>query len=140
MNNSMNQSKYDLTEMPLSDVRLRQWEKQYPGCSTQFEEVFGTKNPSIKQVSEWKNTWNESTKYYMPIEGHQSYVAVVSPGLKEEIHQTCYRIGIHPYFWDYWIKRNTYQVNDFNTFTEVEPRASFYFEEHLIMFKLAWQS
>lgn len=137
----MIQTERELKAKPLSDVRLRQWEKLYPGCSDQFEEIFGTRNPSVSQVSSWKDTWNTTTKYFMVIDGKQPSDIVVRPGIKEKIYQTCHEIGIHPYFWDYWIKRIACPDDPTWYITiDAEPRASFYFEEHLIMFKLAWRS
>ena len=132
---------YALKNSPLSDVRRRQWEKLYPGCTHEFGEIFDTEMPTPEAVASWKMGWVEKTPNYMVMEDAQPSDLVVTPGIKEEIHQTCHRLGIHPYFWDYWVHREARWYPDTNrTEHNVEPRVSFYTAEQLVMFKLAWRN
>jgi len=125
----------------LSDVRLRQWEKLYPGCTERFGEIFNTQLPTTADVARWKMSWYETTTNYMVLEDAQPSELVVNPGIKEEIYQTCHRLGIHPYFWEYWTHRETLWLPDLDRVeTAIEPRVSFFEEQDLVMFKLAWRN
>jgi len=129
-----------LKNVPANDIRLRYWERLYPGCSEQFGEVFGTQCPKPSDVAEWKNTWRESTPYFVKIAMKpQAYVD--NSQIKLDINEVCQSLGIHPYFWDYY--KEVWSEADetgSNFFTYVSPRVSFYFEEHAVMFKLGWDN
>lgn len=126
-----------LDHSPLNDVRIRTWERMFPGCSEDIGEIFDTLLPTPKQVSTWKMTWFESTPYKLSIDVDVD--DMVKSRVKSRIYEKTKELGIHPYFWEYYQEQkgdlNDVEAPDLIVLT---PTVAFYKEEHLVMFKLAW--
>ena len=73
------------------EARIRIWEQQYPDSLEKIQNAFGTLNPSIKQIVDWKRSWRENDTY---INTMSSKAAV-----KNKMND----IQIHPLFWDFII-------------------------------------
>jgi len=112
----------------LANVRILMWEKLYPGYMSDFEEVFGDRYPAVKKVSRWKNNWYDRTPYKMRVDPVANRARHSTRVL---IQATTERIGVHPYFWDFWVEPAELSRTGY-------PTVSFFKEEHLVMFKLAW--
>jgi len=118
------------------------WERHFPGCTSEFMDIFGTELPTLQDVAKWKATWVESTDNCTTITGNASNL-LASPGIREHIHQTCFSLGIHPYYWEYWKERTYQNYDDYDYSCNegeiiITPKCSFYYDSHLIMFKMAW--
>lgn len=122
---------------PINDVRLRTWERRFPGCGDDFGEIFGTMMPTPKEVAAWKESWFATTPYQMPVEV-ESFDDLLSNRVKVRINDVANRCGIHPYFWEYWKRQEKDWENGSEHTIILNPTVSFYKEEHLVMFKLAW--
>lgn len=124
---------------PLNDVRLRIWERNFPGIGDHLGEIFNTQMPTPLEVAKWKLTWYETTPYQMKILDRELTALLMTPGVREEIYQLGVKLGIHPYFWEYWQHRRE-ELGDPGDIPQViiTPMLSFYYEEHHVMFKLAW--
>lgn len=103
-------------------LRNRVWNIRYPNCMDDITEIFDGQVPSVKEVAKWKCTWNQTTSNMIEI-GHST----IQLGRHGQFGNTCEQCGIHPYLWDTV------------TTDHLTKMVSFYYEEHLIMFKLAWQ-
>ena len=106
-----------------NNIRDRIWSKHYPNCMDDVTDIFDGRLPSVKEVAAWKSTWNDTTRNYITIERK---VGRLQPQ-HVNIAKTCFDCDIHPYLWDTF------------TISHSEKAVSFYYEEHFIMFKLAWQ-
>ncbi|SRR6056297_924350 len=135
---------YIVKNSPLNDVRLQAWEKLYPGCGDEFGEIFGTQMPTPKEVATWKMGWIETTPYQFVVTDRGVNEMLMTPGVKEDIFQLASSLGIHPYFWEFWKHRETRKETqglfDHEEFDVVVlyPTVSFFYEEHHVMFKMAW--
>jgi hypothetical protein len=131
----------------LKNIRLRTWEKFYPGCSEDFQEIFGTDSPSISAIGEWKTSWYQTTPYRFNISNRPVQDITVEGKLRQEVEATAKYVGIHPYFWDFWVDREEITTSDVASGDNinagyillVRPTVSFFKEEHHVMFKLAWR-
>jgi len=132
---------------PLRTVRSRLWEAKFPGCTDDFLEVFGSREPTVKQVSLWKQSWFEDTPNTFLIGNLRAAdIFNANANVKERIHTLADQCGIHPYFYEFWTRMRNVVGQDINPYdpgvdahiTQVDPLISFYKEEHLVMFKLAW--
>jgi hypothetical protein len=144
------------------NIRMWAWEKKYPGCTQEITEIFGG-IPSMQQISKWKKGWVDSlnNEFYIGVFSGFAYNRTHAQRLGvKKTHKNIKKIaldcGIHPYFWDTClrtefdevkakelhmamgsIKKSVHvkQPHIYKTKTMV----SFFYREHLVMFKLAWQ-
>ena len=115
------------------------WERNFPGIGDQLGEIFNTQMPTPKQIAEWKMTWYETTPYQMKIVDRPINELISPSGTKEEVYQLTKSLGIHPYFWEFWNDRREEEGDPWDIPQVVlTPTISFYYEEHHVMFKLAW--
>jgi hypothetical protein len=127
-----------MTTETLSNIRALAWERKFPGCTDEFRKLFGVELPSPHAVAIWKNSWNERSPHVLELDRKRiqgNYTA----DLRAEIYAVTERLGIHPYFWEF-VKRHD-EVESTLPFvpkTVVTPTVTFYYEEHLVMFKLGW--
>ena len=116
-----------------AQVRIKLWEKKFPGCTAEFVEIFGCDLPTHPQLAKWKLTWGGAPANTMDI-NYKCNPRVRSftrnADLKAAVDATAGDMGIHPYYYDF-IRLRTDNL-------EVQPAVSFYKQEHFIMFKLAW--
>ena len=119
----------------MTDIRLKMYERQFPGSVADIGKIFGTELPSPKEVSEWKCNWVEKTENRFIINKNDNFY---DDGNIDRVkcHKVCKHIGVHPYFWEHWRAHNNSQEYDH---LKIASQISFFFEEHLIMFKLAWE-
>jgi len=73
------------------EARIRIWEQQYPDSLEKIQNAFGTLNPSIKQIVDWKRSWRELDLY------------TDTWSSKTVIKKKMNNIQVHPFFWDYRI-------------------------------------
>ena len=78
----------------MTKLSNKYWEMKNPGFIEDVVNIFGSDNPSSKEVAAWKESWRETTSYRMNIEGFDSILYIASPGIRELIHQVCCDIGI----------------------------------------------
>jgi len=127
----------------LRNKTLLTWERFYPGCTEDIVEIFGTARPNIGRVAKWKNKWYQTTPYQFALSGvDYEWGHKPNDKIKEEIEVTARRVGIHQYFWDFYVARCVDRVDHGTSITHtttMTPTVSFYKEEHLVMFKLAWR-
>lgn len=130
-----------MTATAYENIRAQMWERKFPGCIQDFQRTFGSALPSPKVVAEWKNTWNETSPYVYEL-SFNALSATTETAAKSNIYAVTERLGIHPYFWEYSKRRQPFlhqnkQMVSTNT-VFVTPIVTFFYEEHLVMFKLAW--
>jgi len=113
----------------------------FPGCGKEFDEIFGTQLPEVRQVARWKNKWMETTPYQFVI-NNKIDTTLSNYSLKKRINDVCNKAGIHPYFWEFRERHKTQKHTD-GVFDDLgyevitlQPLVSFYKGEHLVMFKL----
>jgi hypothetical protein len=97
--------------------RSRAWQTQHADTMDDIAVIFGQSYPTLREVSIWKTSWYDSTTNTFKLEHNFSRV---------KIRNVCNQCGIHSYFWDAF------------TDTNGNKQVSFYYEEHLVMFKLTW--
>jgi hypothetical protein len=125
---------------PLTDIRLKIYERQYPGSVDDIGKIFNTHLPTPKEVGEWKTSWVTTTPSKLVISNDLSFY--YSPDIyKAKCHVVAKQLGIHPYFWEYWhAKEGRRNISGDDDMIGVNGNISFFFDEHLIMFKLAWDA
>jgi hypothetical protein len=116
-----------------AQVRIKLWEKKFPGCTAEFVEIFGCYLPTPTQLAKWKLTWGGAPANTMSInyKGNRDATLHRYADMKTTVAATAEDMGIHPYYYDFINLRH--EVS-----TGVEPAISFYKKEHLVLFKLAW--
>lgn len=126
---------------PLNDIRLEYWERKFPGFTDDVGKIFGTHFPTPYEVGKWKDSWTETSPYYVTVKTDITAYRNYSQK-KLSVNKICSELGIHPYFWSYyrksWRETITDQDGKPRTVTFLSPRVSFYFEEHAVMFKLGY--
>lgn len=107
-------------------VRIKLWEKIYPGCYQDIEKVFGKSIPDSNQVAKWKQEWYDTTPIYINI----------NDAMKG--YNTAREAGIHPFFYEIWVcNENQSNIHDnASMLYNKQRRISFFSEEHLFLFKL----
>lgn len=111
-------------------------------------EYFGTLDVSMKFLSEWKMSWIEDTPHQIHLMDLTATQVFDGDGtVKASVVRCADFCGIHPYFYEYWVQKDNVVTSDIaegdninaGYIVKVYPTVSFLKEEHLIMFKLAWQ-
>lgn len=130
---------HPLKNSPLNDRRLLMWEKKFPGIGDQLGEIFDTQMPTPKEIAQWQLTWYETTPYRMEILDRPVSELLSPRGTADEIARLVNQLGIHYYFWVFWQDRteDEGQPGDIPQVV-ITPTMSFYYEEHHVMFKMAW--
>lgn len=128
----------------LTEIRLRQWDKVFPGSIEDVKEIFGTDSPSYKIVAAWRNSWYQTTPYQFAVTANDVNDHTMPETLRYEVSQTAKQAGIHPYFWDFYVDKKHIDLDkDLNGKSGymrlAVPTVSFFKEEHHVMFKLTWR-
>lgn len=136
-------------------------EKNFPGYREDMREIFGNDHVDILKISKWKTSWYQKTPNQFIISSQRPGASICAsparyPVMRREIDLVARQCGIHPYFWDYWMAKEQAGLHDTSYGIingglkpgEIEPwrseyakrgrSVSFYKEEHLVLFKLAW--
>jgi len=129
-------------------------EKNFPGYREDMREIFGNDHVDILKISKWKTSWYQKTPNQFIISSQRPGASICAstgryPVMRREIGLVARQCGIHPYFWDYWMAKEPHNTSyDGMKAGEIEPwrsdpavrgrSVSFYKEEHLVLFKLAW--
>jgi|TARA_R110000851_G_scaffold294323_1_gene449003 hypothetical protein len=120
--------------MSFAQARINLWEKKFPGCTSEFKEIFGCDLPTPTQLAKWKLTWGGAEATTMTINHTDQRVSSLPRryvDIKTTIAATAEDMGIHPYYYDFINLRDAAAFG-------VKPAISFYKKEHLVLFKLAW--
>lgn len=144
MNHSNNQQPHN------TNIRVRSWEKLYPGCTEDFIGIFDSPAPTPKQVAKWKTDWILETPFRfllheLPIEDGVSIEpeTLYAKRAKALVEKTAKAAGIHPYFYEFWVEEIEVYDKDVGlmglNYTLLNPFVAFFKGEHLVMFKLSWQ-
>lgn len=135
------------------NIRMWAWEKKYPSCTEQIVEVFD-KIPSVKEVAKWKEGWVDVANNEFCIGSSIGLHYNTKLLTYDDIKKITLNLGIHPYFWDTRLRTELHDEGGidiegyditgkkvkFGSYYETKTMVSFFYEEHLIMFKLAWQA
>jgi hypothetical protein len=106
-----------------ANIRTTIWERNFPGCSAEFKEIFDGDIPTLREIAVWKQEWAAATPHKLILPSGDGTIARVMTKIK----QTANTCGIHPYYYSIWsIYKGSIEL-------------LFYSGEHMIMFKLAWQ-
>lgn len=120
---------------PMTNFRADKWEQAYPGSRAAFKEIFGVETPSLDMTTRWALKWQpESENRVILLEYNKGRL-----GLKEKVADLCQHLKIHPLLWDYQTRFEKVVREDNNVVERTFPQAVFYYDEHMIMFKLAWE-
>ena len=110
------------SEENMTELRQAIWEKKYPGCTEDFNELIGTPRPSYKKVCSWKRDWKKISEFKTKIEHVDDFRKTT-----ENIASTIEKINIHPYFWFL-----EHEGVSHNHYYEVNIVVSFVKEEYLL--------
>lgn len=108
----------------LVNIRTKVWERKFPGCSAEFQEIFGKVLPTVAEVAEWKQHWCDTAAHCLILEVNGGGINPTFNNVERSL-DAC---GIHPYYYSLCYSLDTGL-----------HRGLFYSGEHLVMFKLAWQ-
>ena len=119
----------DFEYVPMSDIRIKVWSRQYPTWYDRTGEIFQTHFPEPKEVAKWKQSWVRSDNQ-------------VDTDLdRHDVFQQCKALRIHPYFWQYVTFDETFTYEDQATKQIVRAsrqviKVVFFYDEDFVMYKL----
>jgi hypothetical protein len=105
------------------NIRSKLWDRQFPGILDDFQEIFGTVNPKMNTVRDWKSTWIDASESVFYVNNAND--SLTEQSFRNKIQDTAAGCGVHHYF---------FQLVPFL----YDRTVVFYREQDLVMFKLAW--
>lgn len=100
-----------------------------------YIELFGQRYPTSTEIAVWKNSWNETSNYFLTVSNTSAN------GINQTLSQiraVTRQVGINNLCWDLIKVTHTVSRGHWSS-TKLETRIVFYYEADMILFKLAWQ-
>jgi hypothetical protein len=114
-----------VSEQEAIALRCKLWDPKYSHWRSRCETHFGTLVPKPATVAAWKDSWSKSSSNRIAI----SEVQV------SEVLNRCKAVGIHPYFWQYYVCA---EPGPTSARRVLQPYLVFYYHEDLTMYRLAY--